>query len=1208
MSYTFVGDRDGVYDRTSPIEMTQVNPQPVQPATEIQLPDIDDFSHITLHQAARDGKTDVIKQRLSKLASKNQARFQKLVNKRDEDNTTPLHYAVRYGQVEVVKLLVELGAVIDISGEDGASPLHYAARFRANLSRPSASRQVSQVIAGGENGTVPDGVVETNIGVVAAPLTHAISSNSLGEVNQAMSQVPSADESLIQFFVNECKGDVNVKDSYGSTPLHYAASKSNVTAIKELLKCDGINVDATDASGSTPLHCAATEGNVEIVEALLEAGSDSREKDYEGMTPIHFACTDGNPETVKLLFEYAERKGDLLDMLEDRNREGETALHSAVEGGYIDIVEICLKKGAKVKARRGNLAQPLHIAAINGYVDIAKLLVAHRAKIEARNANHETPLHKAAAFNKIFMVAFLLEKGADIDCLDKDNYTPLLVAASEGHTDVVSKLLREGADLQVKNIHDKTAIFLAAEENRVDTLKVILENENAKALINECDRYENTPLHVAAMNGYASVVQALLDNKAKINARNEDENTPLHLAAKNGKIRTVLELIKSDPTIINDEDEASNTALHLAAIEGHIKCCKALLEKGAEVDARNATLWTPLDCAAAKGHLKVANILLDYDSPVDPTDKTKTTPLHLAAKEGHAEMVTLLLSKGADITLTDLSGRNCLDLAADHSRKEAAMAIVNDEQWIDVLKNKSWEQSHVTTPLRKLIIKLPSVAEAVFNRCVKESNHHVEDKKYELTFYYEFLEDIYLDWSDGGDAASETSSVVSFSMEDVAEDEEFRKIQGSAGVAEAVTQLEKKDSHPLMIMVKNKREQLLGHPLVTFLLDYKWKTFGRYIYYFKLALYCLFLMFLTGYTVYLTEHGPVCANGTVVDRGTADESSVLYILWIRVGRIVILVLASMHILSELFQLVYQLRQYFSWENLLEWGVYVLAIVYVADEFQESLDTSCSTAKKTIGALSIFLAWMALVLFIRKFPKLGIYVVMFTSILYTFTKFFMIYVLFLVAFALSFFTLFYDPKQSVRGFGEPSRAIVKTAVMMIGEFDFDDLFNSPDQDVPGVAWFIFIVFLIIMTLILMNLLIGLAVDDIKGVQEQAVLERQAMLVDLAMDVEKALPRRLRKRLIPEREVVRPNQYEGFKGYWYSSPISAQEVQVALKPNKSSLEVLSDRTDELQETVLGMKNRLKTMQCNQEEIHKMLVGIVKKLDAIVEGDDDEDDQLF
>lgn len=44
--------------------------------------------------------------------------------------------------------------------------------------------------------------------------------------------------------------------------------------------------------------------------------------------------------------------------------------------------------------------------------------------------------------------------------------------------------------------------------------------------------------------------------------------------------------------------------------------------------------------------------------------------------------------------------------------------------------------------------------------------------------------------------------------------------------------------------------------------------------------------------------------------------------------------------------------------------------------------------------------------------------------------------------------------------------------MIGEFDFDNLFNSePDVVVPGVTWFIFIIFLIIMTLILMNLLVG-----------------------------------------------------------------------------------------------------------------------------------------
>ena len=50
--------------------------------------------------------------------------------------------------------------------------------------------------------------------------------------------------------------------------------------------------------------------------------------------------------------------------------------------------------------------------------------------------------------------------------------------------------------------------------------------------------------------------------------------------------RTVTELVRKDPSIINDEDEASNTPLHLAATEGHVKCCKELLERGAEVDAR----------------------------------------------------------------------------------------------------------------------------------------------------------------------------------------------------------------------------------------------------------------------------------------------------------------------------------------------------------------------------------------------------------------------------------------------------------------------------------------------------------------------------------------------------------------------------------------------------------------------------------------------
>ena len=53
-----------------------------------------------------------------------------------------------------------------------------------------------------------------------------------------------------------------------------------------------------------------------------------------------------------------------------------------------------------------------------------------------------------------------------------------------------------------------------------------------------------------------------------------------------------------------------------------------------------------------------------------------------------------------------------------------------------------------------------------------------------------------------------------------------------------------------------------------------------------------------------------------------------------------------------------------------------------------------------------------------------------------------------------FPLFFSILQP--GFSSPVRSFVKTAVMMIGEFDFDDTFNS-DVTLPGVTWFLFIVF-------------------------------------------------------------------------------------------------------------------------------------------------------
>ena len=54
----------------------------------------------------------------------------------------------------------------------------------------------------------------------------------------------------------------------------------------------------------------------------------------------------------------------------------------------------------------------------------------------------------------------------------------------------------------------------------------------------ECgDRFDNTPLHVAAMKGHIEIVEMLLEKTVDIDRKNEDEQTPLLVAAKEGRPR-----------------------------------------------------------------------------------------------------------------------------------------------------------------------------------------------------------------------------------------------------------------------------------------------------------------------------------------------------------------------------------------------------------------------------------------------------------------------------------------------------------------------------------------------------------------------------------------------------------------------------------------------------------------------------------------------
>ena len=89
------------------------------------------------------------------------------------------------------------------------------------------------------------------------------------------------------------------------TPLHLAASLSNIPALVQVLLDAGADLNARDKDGWTPLHYAAGNSKTpEVVKALLDAGADLNAQAEHGVTPLHGAAARSEtPEVVQVLLD-----------------------------------------------------------------------------------------------------------------------------------------------------------------------------------------------------------------------------------------------------------------------------------------------------------------------------------------------------------------------------------------------------------------------------------------------------------------------------------------------------------------------------------------------------------------------------------------------------------------------------------------------------------------------------------------------------------------------------------------------------------------------------------------------------------------------------------------------------------------------------------------------------------------------------------------
>lgn len=141
----------------------------------------------------------------------------------------------------------------------------------------------------------------------------------------------------------------------------------------------------------------------------------------------------------------------------------------------------------------------------------------------------------------------------------------------------------------------------------------------------------------------------------------------------------VIELVASDPGLINSHSHDGWTPLHLAAFFAGAPLVEALLERGANVDARakNGTTNMALHAASTARNLAAVRALVEHGADVNARQEGGWTALHSAALNGDVEMARLLISHGADPQARASNNQNALDLAL--TKGHQAMVNLLDE-------------------------------------------------------------------------------------------------------------------------------------------------------------------------------------------------------------------------------------------------------------------------------------------------------------------------------------------------------------------------------------------------------------------------------------------------------------------------------------------------------------------------------------------------
>ncbi|KAF5021692.1 hypothetical protein F66182_6249 [Fusarium sp. NRRL 66182] len=462
-------------------------------------------------------------------------------------------------------------------------------------------------------------------------------------------------------------------DVYNALQLAAAGGHRDfVSTLLEATPLDREINSITPRDGRSPAHLAASSGSLDCVKILMQAGANFQVKDSAGRTPLFLALLNAHQEVIEYL------KERLLDLDNDQDLGisllGPTMSSSSSDSEMTDAPSEsnCFQSRPADSIRLGiMIARLIRRQHLSGD-SLFKSLLDHASKEDLESAIMPcgccTLLSYTAAYNLIHPMLELLELGFKGFVASCKKHWP------RGYNALLSSCLDIQSLMTYKasNSQEKVCLFFEKcldaylQEGRLwfhlptsPIYAICRGEETHNKLPVEC-RSKVLQIFINHLSDHAEEYWALMRKSGLADmydfSSSEDTRTKVLRFAVN--LRS--QFADTNYPGLMRPDDSRVTALHgiaksfsklemvLADCTAYFDMTRLLVKNGADVNAQNGALSTPLHLAAQLGCAAWAEVLLQQGADPNIQDATGASPLARAVASGSLDMVRCLLAHGAD--------------------------------------------------------------------------------------------------------------------------------------------------------------------------------------------------------------------------------------------------------------------------------------------------------------------------------------------------------------------------------------------------------------------------------------------------------------------------------------------------------------------------------------------------------------------------------